>query len=92
MRIRPTVGLVILVVSLFAAGLFAAGQQQKPPTFALPQMTVVPLTAPVILSGSDVGFRVESYSGKIPVGRVVVFIDGKWVEPLPPPPRVVLAK
>jgi hypothetical protein len=35
---------------------------------------------PVVLSGSDVGFRVEAYEGNIPVGKLVVKVDGQWVE------------
>ena len=92
MRIRPTFGLSLLILLLFAAGVLAVGQKQKPPTFTAPQITVVPARSPVILSGSDVGFRVESYSGETPVGRVVVRIDGEWVDPLPPPPHAVFVK
>jgi len=89
---RPTFVLGCLLTLLFAAGVLAVGQKVKPPTFAAPGATVVSPTAPVILSGSDFGFRVEGYSGFTPVGRVVVRIDGKWVEPLPPPPQTVLVK
>ena len=85
MRIRPTFALILLAVLLCAAGVLAIGQQSKPPTLATPPTTGSATTVPVILSGSDVGFRVEGYSGGVPVGRVVVQMDGKWVEPLPPP-------
>jgi hypothetical protein len=34
-----------------------------------------------ILSGSDVGFRVEETRGSTVVGRWVVRVDGRWVEP-----------
>jgi hypothetical protein len=36
--------------------------------------------APVVLSGSDIGFRVESRRGSTPIGRLVVRVDGQWVE------------
>jgi hypothetical protein len=36
---------------------------------------------PTVLSGSDLGFQVDSTSGGIPTGRFVVKVDGKWVEP-----------
>jgi hypothetical protein len=39
------------------------------------------LASPVILSGSDVGFRIEGRSGNTPIGRVVVRINGEWVVP-----------
>ena len=35
---------------------------------------------PTVLSGGDVGFRIESYDGSTPVGKLVVKIDGQWVE------------
>jgi hypothetical protein len=36
--------------------------------------------APVVLSGSDIGFRVEGRRGNTPSGRFVVRINGQWVE------------
>ncbi|MEP7307190.1 MAG: hypothetical protein ABJA98_16885 [Acidobacteriota bacterium] len=36
--------------------------------------------APVVLAGSDIGFRVESRRGNTPIGKLVVRIDGQWVE------------
>jgi hypothetical protein len=36
---------------------------------------------PTVLSGADVGFRVEAIDGdNVPVGRIVIRVDGKWVE------------
>ena len=32
-----------------------------------------------VISGSDIGFQVESQRGGIPVGRLVVRVDGRWV-------------
>ena len=37
--------------------------------------------APVVLSGTDIGFRIESYNRGKPVGRLVVRLNGRWVEP-----------
>ena len=34
----------------------------------------------VVLSGSDIGFRVESRRGSVPIGKLVVHVDGQWVE------------
>ena len=39
-----------------------------------------PEQAPVVISGGDIGFQVESRQGGIPVGRLVVRVDGRWVE------------
>jgi hypothetical protein len=37
------------------------------------------LTQPLVLAGSDVGFRVVRMDGSIPVGQIVVRINGAWV-------------
>jgi hypothetical protein len=37
-------------------------------------------TGHVVLSGSDLGFRVEAMRGGKPVGRLVVRQNGEWVE------------
>ena len=34
---------------------------------------------PTILSGPDIGFRVQSRNGETPIGILVVRVDGKWV-------------
>jgi len=47
-----------------------------------------PLEQPTIISGADLGFRVEGHTGGVPVGRLVVRVNGRWVEPAPPSPQV----
>ena len=37
------------------------------------------LTQPVVLTGPDVGFRLIRMNGQIPVGQIVVRINGVWV-------------
>jgi len=39
---------------------------------------VNPVT-PTVLSGGDIGFRVEGDRGGTPIGTLVVKIDGQWV-------------
>ena len=39
------------------------------------------LENPTILTGPDVGFRLERVRDGVPVGHVVVKVDGRWVEP-----------
>ena len=46
-------------------------------------MVVKPIDQPMVLSGADVGFRVEGWHGTTAVGKFVVKIDGKWVEAAP---------
>ncbi len=42
-------------------------------------LSVNPVT-PKVMTGSDVGFRVEGLRGNTPVGRIVVKVNGEWVE------------
>jgi hypothetical protein len=35
---------------------------------------------PTVISGPDLGFRVDSRKGNVPVGVLVVRINGQWVE------------
>ena len=39
---------------------------------------------PTIVSGTDLGFRIERTQDGIPVGRVVVRVDGRWVDTADP--------
>lgn len=44
------------------------------------------LQAPTVVSGSDLGFRIERTVDGIQVGTLVVRIDGVWVETNAPAP------
>jgi hypothetical protein len=71
MPTRRWIGLVVVwVVSLFAVAAIAMAQARQ----------TVPLPEPTVLSGADVGFRVEGRQGSTAVGQIVVRMDGKWVE------------
>jgi hypothetical protein len=41
--------------------------------------------SPTLVSGNDVGFRIERTQDGFPVGRLVVRVDGRWVDALPSP-------
>ncbi len=56
----------VLVVT-FAAGRWAQGQGIQPQT-------------PTVISGNDIGFRIDGRKGNTPLGRLVVRINGEWVE------------
>jgi hypothetical protein len=43
--------------------------------------STTPDEKPVVISGNDIGFRVDRYDGGRPVGVIVVRVDGRWVEP-----------
>jgi hypothetical protein len=66
---RRTVLIILWLVSMVAAGAWGYAQAVLPSG-----------QAPVVLSGSDLGFRVEGRRGNTPSGRFVVRINGQWVE------------
>ncbi len=37
-----------------------------------------------VVSGNDVGFRIERTQDGVPVGKLVIRVDGRWVDTLPP--------
>jgi hypothetical protein len=48
---------------------------------AYSQVSVRPVPVdPVVLSGSDIGFRMTARKGGTPVGQLVVRVDGEWRE------------
>ena len=52
----------------------AQGQRGRPEEFGI-------LTeAPAVVSGNDVGFRIVRTENGMPVGRIVVRVDGRWVD------------
>ena len=62
--------LVALVIGfVIAAGTW--GYAQSPMT--------QPVTPSMVLSGSDIGFRVEGTRGTAAVGKLVVRMNGQWV-------------
>jgi hypothetical protein len=77
MPLRNRIGLaVVWFVSLVLVG--AWGHAQAPT-----RQPLVPLPTPVVISGSDLGFRIEGRRGNAPVGTFVVRSNASapWVEP-----------
>ena len=64
--------LFIAAVWLFSLIAIAAIAQSRQAT---------PDREPTVISGKDIGFRVERYDGRRPVGVLVIRVDGQWVEP-----------
>ena len=48
-------------------------------TWTYAQSVRVNPVTPMVLSGGDIGFRVEGYRGGTPVGSLVVKLNGQWV-------------
>jgi hypothetical protein len=64
---------LVLVSALTAAARAQRGQPPSSDSWVL--------QGPTVLTGADVGFRLERVRDGVPVGQVVVRIDGRWVEP-----------
>ena len=72
MSFRSMAALVVVwTLSIIAAATIATTAQT-------PEM--VPSAIPTVVSGNDLGFRIDGQRGQTPVGRIVVRIDGQWVE------------
>ena len=69
---RKYVAAGLLMAIVFSAGLWVRAQVVQLPNASAP---------PTIISGADVGFRVERWDGDTPIGRWVVRSSGQWVEP-----------
>jgi hypothetical protein len=67
---------VVWALSLVGVGVWARAEQQAPPP---PQPPVV-LPGPPVLSGENIGFRVHRTLGDTRIGRLVVRVDGRWVD------------
>jgi hypothetical protein len=65
---------VLAVMVLVAVLSFAAGAGYAQRLFGTDPLP------PTVLSGSDVGFRVEGQRAGKPVGNVVVRVNGQWME------------
>ena len=78
MTFRSRVNLIAVILVIVAAvWVTAQTQVPKAPPDLLNRMDLV---APTVISGSDLGFRIESNKDNIPVGKLVVRIKGVWVD------------
>jgi hypothetical protein len=67
---RIAVLAVLWIASLFAVAAIARAQVYQ----------MNPLPEPRVVSGPDFGVRIEAEQNGVPVGPLVVRINGKWVE------------
>ena len=63
----------IIVVALVLGALWVGAR-------VLNGQGVLTLEQPTVVAGPDVGFRIERVERGIPVGKLVVRVDGKWVD------------
>ena len=67
---------IIWAFSLIAVSAISSSAQTLPTFLHMENETVV--------SGNDIGFRIERTQDGIPVGKVVVRVDGRWVDTASP--------
>jgi hypothetical protein len=66
---------ILWALSLVAVGALTSHAQVSP-------RRERPTELPTIVSGSNVGFRIDRTKDGLPSGRLVVQIEGKWIEPI----------
>jgi hypothetical protein len=69
MNLKSVAAAVVALVLIVAATAWVTAQA----------LAVTPVT-PKVMTGPDVGFRVEGLRGNTPVGKIVVKVNGEWVE------------
>jgi len=89
MTLRTGVNLIVLTVFLAGAAVWASAQVGRPPSET--RIRPMDLVAPTVISGSDLGFRIESNKDNVPVGRLVVRTNGVWVDAQVGPSGIVVA-
>jgi hypothetical protein len=63
----------LVIAIMWVASLAAVGVAAQVPMFRV-------LPEPKVMSGADVGFRVEGMYGDVPSGVIVLRVNDKWVE------------
>jgi hypothetical protein len=72
--------MILWALSLVAVGVISLSAQAQRDL----RGSNLPTEGPTVVSGNDVGFRIERTQDGIPVGRVVVRVNGNWVDTVPP--------
>jgi hypothetical protein len=71
---------LVLAAALLAIA-FIEGDSTSAQVSPVPSLRgdALTLAQPFVLAGPDVGFRVVRMDGQIPVGQIVVRLNGAWV-------------
>jgi hypothetical protein len=67
---------IVWAISLMVTAALTAAQTAAP--IGVPDGMIT--EAPTILSGPELGFRLERTENDIAIGRLVVRVDGRWIE------------
>jgi hypothetical protein len=71
----------VWIVTLIATGLWVHAQSNPRIVPPLRQAPLPDNEIPMIISGADIGFRVDGWSKDgTPLGRIVVHQEGKWLD------------
>jgi hypothetical protein len=70
----------LLIALLWIASLVGVAATVKAQDYAFR-----PLPEPKVITGADLGFRLEGMRGDQPAGTLVIRLNGKWVEPTTAP-------
>ena len=68
---------LICVAALFAALSSRASSQVPDPSLLFRDRLI--LAQPYVIASPDVGFRIIRWDGEIPVGQIVVKVNGAWI-------------
>ena len=77
------VALLLTAISIavsMALGYAQTQSRRSPIELGSRQGKAADTTLHLVLSGPDIGFRVDGHQGQSVVGRVVVRINGQWVD------------
>jgi hypothetical protein len=66
---------IVLFAFLWIASLFVVATIARAQVYRLN-----PLPEPKVVSGPDIGIRIEAEQNGVPVGPLVIKINGEWVE------------
>ena len=67
------VGVALILGTTLAAGRWTQAQAMLPPPAQSQGQ-------PTVISGNDLGFRVDGRKGDTPIGTLVARVNGQWVE------------
>ena len=71
---------ILWILSLVAVGAISSSAQQPGRGIDPDLITEMP----AVVFGNDVGFRIERTRDGIPVGKLVVRVDGRWIDTVAP--------
>jgi hypothetical protein len=72
---RMTAGRIVALAVMWIASLLVVASISQAQVYR-----INPLPEPKVLFGPDFGMRIEGEQNGVPIGPLVVKIDGKWVE------------